>query len=680
MKRTAYVIMVLLLTLICYSSFITSNADTPLQKKSIVFITIDTLRADHIGILKEKNIQTPVIDGIARTGILWSHVFTTVPLTLPSHVSIFTGTYPPKHKVRNNGQIFHDSQIQPLAAILKKQGYSTYAITASYVLHSRFGLAQGFDSYSNVQISPEFPIGINTEFIERNASEVLEESKNIIPTIKKPFFLWVHFYDPHAPYNPPAGFKKGTPAESYQGEVEYVDSAIGKLFEYLTAYQLVQDTITVIASDHGEALGEHKEQTHGHFIYQSTLRVPLIIKVPGFAPRVIATPVSTADIAPTLLTVVNIPVPSYMDGNSLLSKGQPIAGSNKRILYAETYQPYLDYHWAPLLAVIKNNKKFIEAPQSELYDLEKDYQESHNILDPADLPSWNKQLTPFISTSMGDSNIDSAAREALSSLGYAGGSTKTSISLSELMKLADPKNRIVELESIHQAMDYLNGGNINKALAILSDIYEQDKGNLRALYLMSQAFKKIGNWDEAINSMKKAAALNSDYLSQYFLLKADYYAKQRNMNEAEKNYLEVIALNPQEFAAYNNLAQITFAKGNKNLAINYLRKAVELAPENLDAKNNLALLLFNQNSLDEAQSLLNSILAVKPEHQYALLNLIKLYIKTEEYDKAYQPVSRLIILYPDNKRYLQLGIDICIKLGKSEEAHNYTLKLEALQK
>src|SRR4030042_4825126 len=203
------------------------------NKNNIIIITIDTLRTDFIGVTGERKIHTPTIDAIANEGVLFTHVFSPAPLTLPSHTSIFTGTYPPSHKVRNNGQIFNNSTTPLLSSLLKHQRYHKYAVTGSYVLRSHFGLAKDFDYYSNVTNTKPASEIINTQSIERNADEVLSESLKILKTIKEPFLLWIHFFDPHAPYTPPRGFPKGDKITSYQGEIEYTDTVINKLIKVL---------------------------------------------------------------------------------------------------------------------------------------------------------------------------------------------------------------------------------------------------------------------------------------------------------------------------------------------------------------------------------------------------------------------------------------------------------------
>jgi arylsulfatase A-like enzyme/Tfp pilus assembly protein PilF len=648
------------------------------KNKNIILITIDTLRADYIGAVNEKKINTPTIDSIAAEGALFTHVFATVPLTLPSHISILTGTYPSTHGVRNNGQIFNHPSIKLIPSILKNKGYHTYAITASYVLHSRFGLSKDFDYYSNVAKNYSLSHSISTQFIERKADEVVSIASVLTPTIKKPFFLWVHFFDPHAPYSPPPQFSHGSAVESYKGEIEYTDAAIAKLLALIKNYHLDENTIICITSDHGESLGEHKEMTHGHFLYNSTLRVPLIIKSNNIKPKKISSFISLIDIAPTLLNLLDIPIPQYMEGSSLL----PIINANhqtdKNIIYAETLQPLLDNNWSPLFAIISNKQKYIYAPKPELYDLTTDFNELNNIINNKSNQYWLAKLKPFLKFPESAQQINSEDKEALLSLGYASGYSSSLININSIANLPDPKDTIEDLELIHSAMDKINNSHLDDAAKILSSLNQKNPLNTRTLYLLSLIYKYKNDYNTAISYLKKAADINKYYLSHYYLLSADMAIKNNNLTEAEKLYSLAIQYNPFETAAYYNLSQLAFKKKDLLAAEKFLKKTIELEPENLNALNNLSVLLIKEQKYDEAEKFLLNALYLYPKNEYLLSNLITIYLNKNDFQNAYKSLKEILLLNPTNEKYYLLIINCCQKLDYTKELINYRIALAEL--
>ena len=277
------------------------------RPQNLLLITIDTLRADHLGCYGNQNIQTPTIDALAAQGMLFQQAFTPVPITLPSHASILTALYPPAHGIRDNGYFILDDSHQTLAEILKEKGYITGAIVASYVLNSRFGLAQGFDFYED-NIVPD-PNGNNPFRYERRADAVVALAEDWLSKNKgEKFFLWLHLFDPHDPYEPPEPYKSEYAQTPYDGEIAFTDACLGQLLKKMEELKIQQNTLIVLTSDHGEGLGEHGEKTHSTFIYDTTLHVPLIISIPGLkaAGRSYDFLVRTTDILPTALGLMGL--------------------------------------------------------------------------------------------------------------------------------------------------------------------------------------------------------------------------------------------------------------------------------------------------------------------------------------------------------------------------------------
>ena len=371
----------------------------PKPAPNVVLITIDTLRPDHVGCYGYKQIKTPNIDALATDGTRFDRAFAVVPVTLPSHTSILTGTYPMfsgMHDFSGNKL----SPLQPtLASILKQAGYRTGAVIAAAVLDSRFGLNQGFDFYYD-----HFDFNrldeANLDEMERPGNLVADVALNWLEkdertkNSQRKFFLWMHLYDPHAPYHPPEPYAREYAAHPYDGEIAFADEQVGRLVRFLKEKGIYQNTIIVLCGDHGEGLGEHGEKTHGFFIYNATMHVPLIIRLPdelpGQAPektvaRTLADPVSLVDLMPTVLAALGLQVPSQVQGRNLLpeirsdSTAPDAQAYRDRTLYGETFLPRIHFDWSELRGSENTKYHFIDAPRPELYDLAKDPGELHNL-------------------------------------------------------------------------------------------------------------------------------------------------------------------------------------------------------------------------------------------------------------------------------------------------------------
>ncbi len=337
------------------ASFLLACCGLPAQVKSapnVVVITIDTLRADHLGCYGNKQIRTPNIDALASDGARFERAYTPVPVTLPAHTVIFTGTYPMLSGMHD----FSGNKLSPgqptLASVLKQHGYTTGAVLGSAVLDSRFGLNQGFDFYydhfdfNRLQES-------NLEEMERPGNLVADVALDWLAKNRtNKFFLWMHLYDPHYPYRPPAPYSEQYKDRPYDGEIAFADSQVGRLITFLKANGLYRNTVVVLAGDHGESLGEHGERNHGFFIYNATLHVPMIIRLPGnSSPRVVSDLASLADLMPTILSILKVEVPAQVQGFNLLPLMAPKKAEESRSLYAETFLPRLHFNWSELRSV-----------------------------------------------------------------------------------------------------------------------------------------------------------------------------------------------------------------------------------------------------------------------------------------------------------------------------------------
>ncbi|HEY7160588.1 MAG TPA: sulfatase, partial [Acidobacteriota bacterium] len=352
----------LVLLLIAVLFLVAATFEKP-AKYNVLLISIDTLRADALGCYGNPQ-KTPAIDSLAARSVLFENTISQVPLTLPSHATILTGLFPPQHGIKNNEVFVLPEKITTLAEMFQKNGYKTGAVVGSFALDSGFGIAQGFDQYDD-QIDP----GSNSEtpYVERRADAVWNHGRKWIEKQTSPWFCFLHFYDPHTAYAPPKPYP-----QTYSGEVSYVDSVIAQLLSYLHDY-IDNTTIVVLLSDHGESLGEHGEASHGVFLYDSTLKVPFMISVPGLKSSRVSQVVRLADVAPTILELAGIsPFPSQSSpaGVSLVSimKGQP----KDLPAYSETYYTNLLMGWAPLHSIRTGQFKWIDAPAPEFYNLSSD--------------------------------------------------------------------------------------------------------------------------------------------------------------------------------------------------------------------------------------------------------------------------------------------------------------------
>ena len=410
----------------------------------VVIITLDTTRADRLSVYGFMDAEMPHLERLAREGVVFDQATSVAPLTLPAHSSLFTGLFPPGHGVRDNGGGPLSSAHLTLAESLSGRGFRTAAFVSSAVLDADRGLQQGFDHYTGV--SGWDLIGRTPgPRRQRPADEVVSEAISWIETIgDAPFFVWAHLYDPHRPYEAPEPFRSRH-ADPYVAELAFVDSQIGRLLDTLDRRQLLERTIVVVAADHGESLGDHGERDHGIFIYESVLRVPLIIRAPGVSSRRVGDVVRLVDVMPTVLDLLRVRAP-LMDGSSLVAllRGQPSA--MELDAYAESQYP-LRFGWSPLRALRAGRYKLVEAPRAELYDLERDPFEERNIYKdrPEVARALARRLAAFGTESSprhGRNNTDPAAagelRERLASLGYVG--TGTAPAVTSRGDRPDPKD------------------------------------------------------------------------------------------------------------------------------------------------------------------------------------------------------------------------------------------------
>ena len=619
-----------------------ATAQTP-QKSApnVVLITIDTLRADHLGCYGYKQIKTPNIDGLAADSGRFEHAYTVVPVTLPSHTAMLTGTYPMLSGMHDFSANKLSPQQGTMATVLKQAGYATGAVVASAVLDSRFGLNQGFDFYYD-----HFDFSrleeANLDEMERPGNVVADQALDWLgKNSQKKFFLWMHLYDPHYPYRPPEPYSREYASQPYDGEIAFADEQVGRLLRFLKDKGLYQNTVIVLSGDHGESLGEHGEKTHGFFIYNVTMHVPLIIHLPGKpATQTVADPVSLVDLMPTVLAATGLDIPSQVQGRSLLSalRGEKI--DRDRTLYGETFLPRLHFNWSELRGAENAKYHFIDAPRPELYDLTKDPGELRNLFPEkkAVAEEMRAKLAGLIREySAGKelaekTGLDPALMERLKSLGYAGFSGGGDPTITN-RDLPDPKDRIATYELISDAIADSQHGRYPESIEKLKAAIKTEPQSVSAHYLQGLNYYRSKMFPEAVDELQKTVQLSPDYSLAIFNLgmaqahagqidpaiatlqralqldstnfEAAYnlgvaFIQKKELQPAAKAFQRSIAINPDLARSHHALGETLMYLDRLDDAIAELRKAVELAPQEPAIHRSLAQALAAKGLTAEA--------------------------------------------------------------------------------
>ena len=624
-----------------------------LRPLNLVVITIDTLRPDHLHCYGYSKIETPSVDAIAASGVLFENAVTQTPLTPPSHASIFTGLYPTVHHVRDTGGFVLQPSSTTLATILQRQGWDTAAFISSAVLKKLFGLNQGFAVYDDQMPKP----GNSRDFLddpERKAGDTVDRALRWLDGQSgKPYFLWVHLYDPHMPYQPPSPFKEKYKDRPYDGEIAYADRELGRLFEAVRKKSPAEKTIIAVLSDHGESLGEHGEYSHGIFLYDATLRIAFLMSGPGIpAGMRVKQQARTIDFVPTVLDLMGGKAPASVQGASLTPA---LTGHDPQtaVSYAETLYPKINMGWAELRAIRTNHWKYVRAPKPELYDLSQDPGETANLIQAhaAEVRRFEAQLKGVIggdgTEKVETSQVDARTLDQLKSLGYVSGFSARSYDLTG--QGADPKDRVGILKLLALAEDPAAHTPDSRRIELLQQAVKEDPGNPDLYYQLGGKLEKTGRYAEAmklyyaalakgiengrlhsriadllvrsgkkaeaIPEYEKAAQLNpGDTASQTNLAVA--YLEQGRAPDAERVFKWVLTTDPASAAAQNGLGLIAIQRQDAATARGYFEKAVQLDPDMIEAQLNLGLIYRMAGDSDKARACFEAFLAKAPPAQY----------------------------------------------------------------
>lgn len=612
------------------------------ERPNLLLITIDTLRADRLGCYGYTKARTPHLDALARESMFFESAFCPTPLTLPSHTSLMTGRYPHRHGVRDNAGSVPASETT-LAETLRQNGYHTYAFVGGFPLDHRFGLNQGFDVYDDT-----FPREKNRSLdfrSERSADLVLEAA--LRTRITEPFFLWLHFYDPHAPY-----LRGG-----YDGEVAFVDEQVGRVVQKWKNDR----TWIAVAGDHGESLGEHGEWTHRIFVYDSVMRVPFWINGPGIAPQRVQKQVRLVDFLPTIFARMGIAPPSGLDGLVLPDRAGAAA-------ILESYFPLFQLGWSPPVAIRTDRWKYIEVPRPELYDLRADATEAKNVYEAnREIAKRLQAYIPEAATVVSPSQVSPEMAEQLAALGYVSGSTEARSSS------IDPKDRIAVWNEIERAVDlentrpeetlqilenarrldpnnpmilgflaqkYAEGKRYEEAGQILQSVLKRDPRNALALYRMARVALEMGQareakrWAEMLYEQESRNADALIVLAQVNLKLEDYSSAVSNLKGAleidprdtglrvdlgnlymqiqeyelgKMQFEEVLRMQDRNVQALNGLGTYWFVHQDWKASGRYLHMASQIDPMDVQTKMNLALLYSKEGKKQEALALYGEV-------------------------------------------------------------------------
>lgn len=646
-------------------------------RKNVLIITIDTLRPDRLSCYGTLHMQTPHIDRLADEGILFSRAFANTSTTLPSHANILLGTSPLYHGVHENLNFVVKEDFLTLAEHLKTKGYNTKAYIGAYPLEPRFGLCQGFDIYD-----AEFPHDYNADLttLERRAEESVDKACDGIRDAKEPWFVWVHCYDPHLPYDPPEPFLSLFAKNPYDGEVAYVDHMLGRLWDCLKQEQVYDETLIVFTGDHGESLGQHGELSHGFFAYNATLWVPLIIKVPGIESKRVDQYVSHLDIFPTICDIVGINKPLHLQGDSLV----PVLEGKKlpaRTIYFESMFPHYSHGWAPLMGFIQDNEKFIESPVPELYDLGKDFDEMANLADKKKLEKYRERLEKvirdwsFAGSVRARERADPETLKRLESLGYI-----SSSSGSEKDRYG-PEDDVKNLLPIHtknfEALALHEKGKTEEALAILQDVLQKNpKIGMTYVYLAS-VLSDEGRLEDSIEWLREGL---SKFPGMY-----DIYKQYIKTLRRARAFDEIIAdFNEKSFREiqvdpeiWNHVGFAYAVKEDWENAIKAFDRALSLDARYAEAFFNrgeaylsLALQKKDPDLLEGSSENFKKSIEMDPDYAFPYFGLGKIYWEMGDMDSAIYCWQKAVELKPHfGQAIYSLGEAYLAKGDKARALH-----------
>jgi arylsulfatase A-like enzyme len=672
----------------------------PAGAPSVLLVSIDTLRADRVGAYGARYGATPRLDALAAEGARAETAIAPAPITLPSHATLFTGLYPPRHGVRHNGIFRLAEERTTLAERFADAGYATAAVVGAFVLEARFGLAQGFDHYDDDFGADRASA---TGYPERRASAVTDAALRWLAAVDRPFFLFVHYYDPHADYAPPPPFAERFAGRPYEGEVAYVDAELGRLLDGVRARGQLEGTVVAVTADHGESLGEHGERTHSYTLYDATLAVPLVLEGPG-VPRGATLPgvVSTASVAPTLLRLAGLAPLAEADGEDLLARlasGSNDEGRAGSGAYAESLATELDHGWAPLHALRTPSLHYVRAPRPELYAVEADPGQRANLLAAGPRPEAAALDAEVARVLEGEVALRTATPDAqtlarLRALGYAlpeAPVARTGI---------DPKDGLPRVELYVEGRAAYFAGDLataerkaralleaspasGQAAMLLSDVEKRRGRRREALALAERAAEllprsaafhaavgdlraELGDLAGAISAYEAALAVDADFAEAHagLMLRARLGAPEA---EVEAHAARALALLPEDPLLRLRVAEGWDRLGDAGRALAEYREALRLDPGSEAAQMGLAIQLVRLGREAEAERHLDAAgrYAEEPNHRNRLAIA---YAGRGRADRAEALFRELLAAHPEHANARRNLAHLLRTTGRAAEA------------
>jgi len=585
-----------------------------LKDLNVLLITMDTTRGDRLGYYGNSAVETPALDALATGGVFFSRAITTSPTTLPSHSSILTGLYPFHHGARMNGQTRLPPEHETMAEILGGRGYQTAAYVSAFVLARGFGVAQGFTTYDDeTERFDDAPIHREAE---RRGDMTTDLALGWLKAHQSgKFFLWVHYYDAHAPYELKPGFEEKYADNPYHGEIAFIDSQVRRLTDHLKASGLQEKTLIVVVGDHGESRGQHREWTHGLLLYDPTMHVPMLMNCPGkIPPRLhVAREVCIVDVLPTMAFMMGFSSPSAVEGVNLCSTwdaGRPI--------YGETAEGFNAYGLAPLLSVRADGKKYIYAPIPELYDLRSDEDELNDIAqaDPQAAAKLHAQLQDYFgvdldkaSSVQGTVQLAGEDAEKLAALGYVGSGLTAS---SGSGPMPNPKDIMPLINDLEVAMDIKSIEDRPIAIAKLEALAAEHPDFYAAHHKLADLYYREGQYFLAQSSLERALAIHPDVTMNLVTL-ARCHMNMKDMEQAVAVYRRAIDSTSQKGAIIAELGRLLLVGGRTEEAIRELRAAFELMPADIETVEPLVDAFQRVGRGHEAAELMRQKLDARPE-------------------------------------------------------------------
>jgi tetratricopeptide (TPR) repeat protein len=648
---------------------------TPRTPDSIILISIDTIRADHMSCYGYPRKTTPAIDAFAEEAFLFESCFANIPLTMPSHASMLTGMIPPAHGVLDNEQMALAASITTLPEILQGQGYQTYGIVSAGVLDKRYGLDQGFDDYDDTFLGEA---GRARQIPQRLGDETVAQSLAWLEKHRSDRkFMFIHFYDPHFEYDPPAPFDSQFD-HPYDGEIAFTDHCIGQILDRLKELGLYENALIIVTGDHAEMLGEHGEAEHGLFIYRNVLHVPLLIKPAGLSTsRHVSDNTGVTDIAPTILSQCGLKATSTVQGVDLsdyfVKKNHAIPD---RFLF-NVCLTATKYEGNSLMGVIHNQWHYIQTTRPELYDHVADPQELNNLVirETKRARLLQEHLSEIldaaeIGAKTADASVTDSSSWALRSLGYVGGAIDPSMKFDRSRQ--DPKDLVQIHNMLHEVRVLTHEKKYDEALALGHRVLEARSDVRPAYQQLADLYRLTGSYDNAIDMLQKQLELmpgNPDTMKDL----SRTYAQATRYPLAIATLKEVLQANPKDLEVLEILTNLYNASKSFDLAIATLKKRLALRPDDVSVFKVMAHTYTWAGKYDEAIDIVNNqILKASPDDGDAYQTLASVYVKLEEYDKAIAASQKRVSLQPDNAAALRALAQIYI------EAENFTKAIETI--